>query len=367
MTDASHPALSGPPIAPDGLTAETSVAELIDRTFLAYNAGKLQRACRLFAEKILEPDVTIGMSLSGALTPAGLGRSCLVPLIEAGFVDWIISTGANLYHDCHHALRFQLHRGSENMDDARLREEGVIRIYDILLPYDALLQTDAFIREVSKGARFQRSMSTAEYHFLLGEYVAEREQKLGTVRSSVLAAAHRLAVPIFVSSPGDSSIGMNLSALSLTGNGLAIDVHADVHQSAAIVWDAKATKGKSAAVIWGGGSPKNFLLQTEPQIQEVLGLAEKGHDYFVQFTDARPDTGGLSGATPSEAVSWGKIDPKQLPDTVVVYGDSSISMPLFTAYALARRPPRKPRHLMKRLIGIGERLADAYRGSQPGC
>ena len=152
--------LSGPRIAPPAIAGNESVADLVDGTFLAYNAGKLQKACRLFAERMLHDDVTVAMSVSGALTPAGLGRSCLVPLIEAGFVDWIVSTGANLYHDLHHALDFALHRGSERMDDVALREEGVIRIYDVVMPYDVLLQTDAFVREVCRGPRFQRRMST---------------------------------------------------------------------------------------------------------------------------------------------------------------------------------------------------------------
>ncbi|MEP7038109.1 MAG: deoxyhypusine synthase family protein, partial [Acidobacteriota bacterium] len=106
--------------------------------------------------------------------------------------------------------------------------------------------------------------------------------------------------------------------------------------------------GKSAIFILGGGSPKNFALQTEPQIQEVLGIDEKGHDYFLQVTDARPDTGGLSGATPAEAVSWGKIDPDQLPDAVVAYVDSTVALPLITAYALARHEPREPKRLYDR-------------------
>ena len=106
--------------------------------------------------------------------------------------------------------------------------------------------------------------------------------------------------------------------------------------------------GKSGIFILGGGSPKNFALQTEPQIQEVLGIDEKGHDYFLQVTDARPDTGGLSGATPAEAVSWGKIDPDQLPGTVVAYVDSTVALPLITAYALARHEPREPKRLYDR-------------------
>jgi deoxyhypusine synthase len=111
----------------------------------------------------------------------------------------------------------------------------------------------------------------------------------------------------------------------------------------------------------GGGSPKNFLLQTEPQIQEVLGLQESGHDYFLQVTDARPDTGGLSGATPQEAMTWGKVDPEQLPDTVTCYLDSTVALPLLTVYALATRAPRTPRRLMDRLQALTDGLVEEYR------
>jgi deoxyhypusine synthase len=175
----------------------------------------------------------------------------------------------------------------------------------------------------------------------------------------VLAAAYRCGVPVFTSSPGDSSIGMNLAALQLEGSALRIDPLRDVNQSAAIVWDAKTT-GQSGVFILGGGSPKNFLLQTEPQIQEVLGLDESGHDYFLQVTDARPDTGGLSGATPQEAMTWGKVDPEQLPDTVTCYVDSTIFLPLLTAYALASHAPRPHRRIMDRMPELMTRLEKAY-------
>jgi len=188
-------------------------------------------------------------------------------------------------------------------------------------------------------------MSTAEFHYLAGKYVAERERVLGIGRKSILAAAYEAAVPIYTSSPGDSSIGMNVAAKALTGNKLRFDVTADVNETASIVLSAKRGGGKSAVLIFGGGSPKNFLLQTEPQIQEVLKIEEKGHDYFLQVTDARPDTGGLSGATPSEAVSWGKIDPARLPDAVVCYLDSTIALPIIVSYALARHKPRTLRRL----------------------
>jgi deoxyhypusine synthase len=174
-----------------------------------------------------------------------------------------------------------------------------------------------------------------------------------------VVAAYRCGVPMFTSSPGDSSIGMNLAALQLEGSKLAIDPLRDVNQSASIVWDAKK-EGKSAVLILGGGSPKNFILQTEPQIQEVLGLEESGHDYFLQITDARPDTGGLSGATPHEAMTWGKVNPEQLPDTVTCYLDSTIALPLLTVYALANRKPRKLRRLMERLPELAGQLGKEY-------
>jgi deoxyhypusine synthase len=343
-----HKFLGGGKIEPHPISGSMTVDELVDSAFLAYNAARLREACHLFTAKMLEPDVTIGLSLTGALTPAGLGMSALIPLIENGFVDWIVSTGANLYHDTHFGIGLKMHRGSHQISDVVLREEGVVRIYDIFFNYDVLLSTDEFYRAMIEGPEFQREMSTAEFHNLAGKYIAERERVLEIGRKSILAAAYDAGVPIYTSSPGDSSIGMNVAAKALTGNKLRFDVNADVNESAAIVLDAKRGGGKSAVFILGGGSPKNFLLQTEPQIQEVLKIEEKGHDYFLQVTDARPDTGGLSGASPSEAVSWGKIDPDRLPDAVVCYLDSTVALPIITAYALARHKPRDMKRLFDR-------------------
>jgi deoxyhypusine synthase len=364
MTRPSASFLGGARIAPPPITGAETVADLVDGAFLAYNAGRLREACHLFTGRMLEPNVTVAMSLTGAMTPAGLGMSTLIPLMQAGFVDWIISTGANLYHDAHFALGLALHRGTPNANDVELREHGVVRIYDIFFDYDVLLSTDAFIREVSAHDEFQRPMSSAEYHYLLGGYLLERERALGVTRLSVLAAAHELEVPIYTSSPGDSSIGMNVAEQALSGSKLRFDVSADVNETAAIVLEAKRSGGKSGALIAGGGSPKNFLLQTEPQIQEVLGIDERGHDYFLQLTDARPDTGGLSGATPGEAVSWGKIDPDMLPGTVVCYLDNTVSLPLLTAYALARHAPRPLKRLYGRRTAIMDRLLAEYRAAR---
>src|SRR5262245_12414446 len=363
-----HNFLGGTPIDPTPVTGSMTVAELVESAFLAYNAARLREACQLLVEKMLDDDVTIGMSLTGALTPAGLGMSAIIPLIENGFVDWIVSTGANLYHDTHFGIGLKMHRGNPQTSDVVLRDEGVVRIYDIFFDYEVLLSTDDFYRKMIEGPEFQREMSTAEFHYLAGKYVAERERVLGIGRKSLLAAAHDSAVPVYTSSPGDSSIGMNVAAKALTGNKLRFDVNADVNETASIVLDAKRSGGKSAVLIFGGGSPKNFLLQTEPQIQEVLKIEEKGHDYFLQVTDARPDTGGLSGATPSEAVSWGKIDPDRLPDAVVCYLDSTIALPIITSYALARHKPRTLKHLYTRRDEMMRLLAEEHeraRGNEP--
>ena len=352
--------LRGARILPPRVRGDMTAAELVDAAFSAYNGARLREGARLLAERMLAPDVTVAVSLTGALTPAGYGISCLIPLVEAGFVDWIVSTGANLYHDLHFGLGMKLHHGSPFVSDVELRRDGIIRIYDIFFPYEVLLDTDAFVREVIAARQFQHPMSSAEFHYRLGAFVAKREKLLGTEGHSLVAACHRAGVPVYTSSPGDSSIGMNVAAMALAGSKLTIDPNLDVNETAAIVYAAKRSRGKSAVLIFGGGSPKNFVLQTEPQIQEVLGLAEKGHDYFLQVTDARPDTGGLSGATPAEAVSWGKIDPDQLPSAVVVYTDSTIAMPLLTSYALARREPRPLKRLYDRREELLERMRKAY-------
>jgi deoxyhypusine synthase len=395
--------LRGRRIDPKPITRATKLVDLVDSAFVAYNGARLREACWLFTQKMLEPDVTVGVTLTGALTPAGLGMSALIPLIKAGFIDWIISTGANFYHDTHFGIGLSMHEGNAQTSDIVLREEEVVRIYDIFFDYSVLLDTDAFFRRMIEAPEFQKPMSTAEFHNRAGRYVLERERKLGLKNKSLLAAAHEYAVPLYTSSPGDSSIGMNVAAKALQGNKLAFDPSLDVNETASIVLAAKrglirdgagdngddgagivsasgrgarikggasarkttrSTKsGKSAIFILGGGSPKNFALQTEPQIQEVLGIDERGHDYFLQITDARPDTGGLSGATPGEAVSWGKVDPDRLPDAVVCYVDSTVALPIITSYALAKHKPRPLRRLYKRREEFMNLLLREYKRS----
>src|SRR5258708_3394006 len=349
--------LSGSQILPRRVRPDMTVAELIDEQYQAYNSARLNEAARLYVEEMLNPerDVTIGMTLAGALTPAGLG-GCILTLMENGFVDFIISTGANLYHDMQHALAMTLHRGAFRLDHNTLQEEGVISTYDILFKDKVLLDTDAFVRESLKSLP-ERPISSSELHHQLGMQLL----KAGiNPEYSVLAQAAQWNVPIYTSSPGDSSIGMNVARNALDGSLLTLDPLADVNETTAIVLHAT----RNGVIILGGGSPKNFYLQTQPQLWEVLGVQKGGHDYFIQITADAPHWGGLSGATPSEAVSWGKIKPDQLKSTVVIYGDSTIALPLLTAYAVSKAHPRPRRELFSRREELLKELNAAYNAGK---
>ena len=202
MSPRKNPHITGPKIDPPAITGKESAADLVDQAFLAYNGARLREGARLLNERMLENDVTVALSITGALTPAGLGMSAIIPLMRAGFVDWIVSTGANLYHDTHFGLGLSMHTGDWQADDVELREQDVVRIYDIFFDYSVLLDTDAFFREIIALPEFQRTMSTAEFHYLCGKYVRAREDKLGLKHRSLLAAAYEYGVPIYTSSPG---------------------------------------------------------------------------------------------------------------------------------------------------------------------
>jgi deoxyhypusine synthase len=353
--------LTGKRVLPEPTSKDSTLASIIDNMD-AYNGGRLRAACQLLREKYSQEDVTIGLSIAGAMTPAGLGPSTIIPLMNHGFVDWITATGANMYHDLHFAFNMPLFRGSHNVDDADLRDKGVTRIYDILFDYqDVLMETDKILRKIMLRPEFQKEMGTREYYYHLGKVINDYEQKNNLGEVSVVAAAYRNGIPIFTSSPGDSTIGMNVAGLELLAEAsgmldrfkLKINPSIDVNDSTAIILNAKQyEKGKTGVILIGGGSPKNFMLQTEPQIQEVLMIPEAGQDYDINITDARPDTGGLSGAPPSEAASWGKIDPTKLDETVTAYVDSTVAFPLMAAYVIQTTTPKK----LKRLYDRGEEL-----------
>ena len=353
--------LTGRPISYYRPTGHPAIRELIDNGFQAFNAGRLSEACGIFVDKMLEPkhDTTIGLTIAGAMTPAGLG-GCVIEMMERGLVDFVISTGANLYHDLHYALNFTLHRGSPFLDDRDLYAAGVIRIYDVLFPAQVLLETDAYIREFLVRSGMDGPVSTSEFHYRLGLDLLD--VRPGCEEHSVVARAARLGVPLYTSSPGDSSIGMNVAWHELmTGSGLMIDPNRDVNEVCAIILAGK----KNGCVILGGGSPKNFYLQGQPTLWEVYGIPKGGNDYFIQITTDQVVWGGLSGATPSEAVSWGKVNPGVLPDTVVAYCDSTIAFPLFCEYAVgSRRGTRKRKGLYHQRESLVAALQTQGRAAQ---
>jgi deoxyhypusine synthase len=355
--------LGGKRILPQPITGEFTVTDLIEKAFNAFNAKRVKDACRLLAAKYARPDVTTGMSLAGALTPAGM-QSSIIALMEHGFVDWVVATGANMYHDMHYAFDLPLFEGTPNVDDCALRKVGVTRIYDVLFDYEeVLMETDRRLRKILVRPEFQTEMGTQEFYHILGGVMDECERKNGTGRVSILAAAYRSGIPIFTSSPGDSTIGMNVAGLELLSERfkLKINPSIDVNESTAIILNAKKIEnGKTGVILVGGGSPKNFMLQTEPQIQEILRIKEAGQDYFIQITDARVDTGGLSGATPKEAVTWGKIDPDTVETSVIVYADCTIVLPLITAYVLQNTKPKELKRLFDRRSELFDRLRESY-------
>lgn len=361
--------LAGKRILPKPISAKTNIVQLIDNID-AYNGGRLRAACQLLKDKYSKNDVTVGMSLAGALTPAGLGPSAIIPLMNHGFVDWITATGANMYHDMHFAFNLPMHRGSHTVDDVDLRDKGVTRIYDILFDYeDVLMETDRRLRKIMLRPEFQKEMGTREFYHHLGKVMNEYEKKNKLGEVCILAAAYRNGIPVFTSSPGDSTIGMNVAGLELLAQSqglldkfkLKINPSIDVNDSTAIILNAKRyEKGKTGVILVGGGSPKNFVLQTEPQIQEVLMIPEVGQDYDINITDARPDTGGLSGAPPSEAASWGKIDPTKLEEAVTAYVDVTVALPLLVAYVLQSTKPRKLKRLYDRGAELHKKLVASY-------
>ena len=331
--------LSGKPIRYYRPQGSHAIRTLIEEGFQAFNAGRLSEAAQIFADKMLAPenDTTIGLTIAGAMTPAGLG-GCVIELMDRGLVDFIISTGANLYHDLHYALNFTLRRGSPFVNDVELYEDGVIRIYDVLFPATVLLETDAYIRDFIVRSGLNQPIATSEFHYLLGLDLMTRYP--GCDEHSVVARAAQDGVPIYTSSPGDSSIGMNIAYHELmNGSRFMIDPNKDVNEVCAIVMAGT----RNGCVILGGGSPKNFYLQAQPTLWEVYGIPKGGNEYFIQITTDSVVWGGLSGATPAEAVSWGKVNPGVLPDTVVAYCDSTIAFPLFCEYAVGSKNGRRKR------------------------
>ncbi len=349
--------LDGPSIEPLQLAGNEAVADLIDNVFArsGFNARRLAEGAHLYA-RMLEANATVALTLAGAMTPIGMS-GVVISLIEHGFVDFIISTGANLFHDLQRPFELPMVQGSPDVDDNVLADDGVARIYDVFIPNDdTLTEPDAIIHEAAARLDGSKPFSTARLHHKLGEIVWE---KAPHPQKSLVAAATKYDVPIYTSSPGDSAIAMNLMIPHMLGKPVPLNPLLDVIETAAIVRDADT----NGVVEIGGGSPKNFYLQTQPTLhQMLLDKSKGGHDYCLQLTTDSPHWGGLSGATFSEARSWGKVRDAHK-NNVVVYSCASITFPLIAQYVLVRAKKRSQRHLFRRLDEITEAMKEVARNN----
>ena len=347
----------GRPIEPLKLVGNENVADMIDHVFAAsgFNARRLAEGAQLFA-RMIDEQATICLTVAGAMTPIGMS-GIFIDLIKRGFVDWIIATGANVYHDLHRAFDLPMLQGSHQVDDNELADEGVARIYDVFIHDDrTLAATDKIILESLAEFSPNEPFSTATLHRALGESVRKRAPH---AEKSFVAAAAEFEVPIFTSSPGDSSIGMNLIVPHIFDQAVQLNPLVDVIETAALVRAAEL----NGVVEIGGGSPKNFYLQTQPTLHQILNDKSKGgHDFFLQLTTDSPHWGGLSGATPAEARSWGKLKDAYV-NNVVVYSCASLTFPLIAQYVCQRCTPRDPRRLMPHVPEFVDELLQAARGN----
>ncbi len=358
--------LSGPQIEPLQLAGNEQTADLIDNVYArsGFNARRLAEACELVS-RMISDNATIGLTLAGAMTPIGMS-GVLNSMIEAGFVDVMVSTGANLFHDLARPYDQPMVQGHHEVDDNALLAGGVARIYDVFITEeDYILPTDEAVLKAVKRIDYTKPFSTATLHQALGEVILETAPH---PEKSLLATAAKHGVPIYTSSPGDSVLGLMLVPAYLIDQPIALNPILDVIELMAIVLDAD----KTAAIEIGGGSPKNFWLQTQPMIQQMLGLDTKGgHEYTLQLTTDAPHWGGLSGATPAEAKSWGKVRDAHK-DNVVVYSCASLTLPLLAQHALTRNKPRAQRRLQDRIPELTEALRKAtdkhkiFAGDRPG-
>ncbi|MDP2908216.1 MAG: deoxyhypusine synthase [Nanoarchaeota archaeon] len=342
---------SGKMIEPLNLDGNENVKDFITNVFgnSGFNARRLFEACKIF-DKMIENDATICLTLSGAMTPIGMSGP-IIKLIEKGFIDFIISTGANLYHDLHRPFGYPMKQGDFKVDDSMLEQCGIARIYDVYIEdSETLLATDKVILDTVRKRDFTKFISTSDLHYFLGKEVAKSAPH---PEKSLLVAAYNHNVPVYTSSPGDSSIAMNLILPHFYDEPISIDPLMDILETAALVWKSD----KNGAIEIGGGSPKNFYMQTQPTLWQILGLNKGGHDFFIQLTTDSPQWGGLSGATPQEAISWGKLK-EETRDYAVVYSDASITFPLLAQYANMTHGPRKHKELFKIKDSLAKELLD---------
>ncbi|MBI5377913.1 MAG: deoxyhypusine synthase [Thaumarchaeota archaeon] len=332
----------------DGISNVKDLVEIYANS--GYNARQLGEAAKLFC-KMIEENATICLAIAGAMTPVGFG-GIFKNLIENGFVDWIITTGANVYHEEHFAWGLPVRQGHFDVDDNILYEKNIVRIRDIFIKGEqTLMAQDKILQQMAK-ENFEKPFTTAEFCNILGEYSKKKSRHPDM---SFVVAAHEYDVPVYISTMKDSSLALDLVPLRLDGGLFKIDFVREIIEQAAIVFHSK----KSGILELGGGVPKNTAQQTGPLLDQILGLGHGGQSYIIQITDARPDTGGLSGATLQEGKSWGKIKDSH-EDVITVYADATIAFPILCMYALSLEKPRKPKRLYKKLNTFYANLVEEF-------
>lgn len=340
----------GPKVAGDAITGNESTEELLQTAFQAFVGRELATGYQIIRRMIAE-DHTIVLSLSGAMTPAGLHTTCLIPLIKAGIIDILVTTGANIYHDLQRTLDGEFFAVDPNAGDIQLRKAGLTRIYDLVFPEDDLYRTDKFVQQILTQKPFQRRMTTPEFHDLLGQHAA-RLLKKKTQASSLTVQAHLHRVPIFCGAPQDSSIYLNVAYLKRKLGErfqFGIDIETDIHEFSAYHWLAKHQwSQKLSIIILGGGVPKNYSLQPEPYLSQICGLETEGYDCDVQICDAHVQNGGLSSCTAGEAHTWGKVSAEFAKNSQYVFAEVTSVFPFLVHALLQEGLKKKPRRLLDR-------------------
>ena len=316
-----------------------------------FNGRQLGDAAKLYA-KMIKEDATICLTVSGALTPVGFG-GIIKTLIERGFVDWIIATGANVYHEDHFAWGLPVKQGSFNVDDMKLYENEIVRIRDIYIKFYETLEAEDQVIQKMFGESFpDKSFTTAEFCNVMGKMSKEHSKH---PEKSFITTAYDYDVPVYVSTIKDSSLALNLAVHRLAGKTYNSDFVREIIEQAAILYGSK----KSGILELGGGVPKNTAQQTGPLLDQILRRNDGGQDYVIQITDARPDTGGLSGATLQEGKSWGKVQDAHN-GMVTVYADATIAFPILALYVLSNQKTRKPKRLYKKIGKLYDELKEDY-------
>jgi deoxyhypusine synthase len=337
-------------VHPVGITGREPPEQIARQMFPAYVGRQERTAFELMRRSVVD-NCAVFLTFSGAMTPAGLHQSCLIPLLERGIIDAITTTGANLYHDAHRVIGHRVREIEPNAGDLAYRLARVIRIYDLGFREETLLETDKLFSAILRKPEFQKRMTTVELHYRLGKHIAKIEDLLGAKSPSLLATAYRLGVPIFVGAVQDGSIFLNIVKLKkLLGRRfkLDIDIADDVFEMGAMQHHCFSTLKLPMAVwILGGGVPKNYTLQGEPLLDQILGVPTHGFDIDLQFCVDPVDNGALSSCPAGEGHTWGKVSAESVTTgSVYVHADVTAVFPWVT-YALLSDPKihRKPRRL----------------------